>query len=482
MQNPRKQKGFIKILVLIIILILIALGFYMLSSDSFEKENPKITTSTKNWNLKEPFLVQLSDNGGIKSYQVSLLYEDKKIPIENMNLFYQDSACMARMANISTLTQGITNPSSKEFCIAIKRPEGINNNIKELSFEISVTDTSKWNFFSGNTTTEILTLNIDTKKPQLSTLANSYQVTQGGSALVIFRAVDENLKSIKVTNGTNDFKAIPFYKEGYFISLIAWPKDNESFSAKIEARDDAGNVSIIPISYYLTPKKYRTSTIPLKDSFIDGKITSLTQEIGERSLESFSDKIALFKYINEEVRDNSTKRIMSVASNFDTTGIVDDFLIKPFSPLRNGAVMASFGDHRKFDYQGQIVSESNHMGLDLASVKQAKITLSNPGVVTLNEFVGIDGNAIIIYHGLGLSTLYAHLTSSNVNVGDVLDSNATLGNTGNTGLALGDHLHFGILVQGHEVWSAEWMDANWIEKNIINIINEAKAIINQLEK
>lgn len=87
----------------------------------------------------------------------------------------------------------------------------------------------------------------------------------------------------------------------------------------------------------------------------------------------------------------------------------------------------------------------------------------------------------MVYHGLGLSTLYAHLTASDVSVGDVLESNVKIANTGNTGLALGDHLHFSVLVQGYEVWNAEWMDSNWIKLNITDVINEAKTIINQIQ-
>ena len=94
--------------------------------------------------------------------------------------------------------------------------------------------------------------------------------------------------------------------------------------------------------------------------------------------------------------------------------------------------------------------------------------------------MGIDGNAIVINHGLGLSTLYAHLTTSNVNVGDVVEVGDVIAKTGNTGLALGDHLHFSVLVQGYEVWNAEWMDAKWIKLNITDVIAEAKAIIDKI--
>lgn len=483
MRNPKIKSGFVKILGLIVILVLIGGGIFALTSDSFEKEAPKIVIKDKAvWNLKDSFPIEISDNLGIKSYSVALIENGNRIPLEAQQINAQDTMCVAKNANLSPLAQNlITNTPIKSFCIGIQKPAGIKNNTKFITLEVSVTDTSKWNLFKGNTTTQQFNIAIDTKKPQLAVVANSYKITQGGSALVIFRASDKNLENLVITNGNLEFKAQPFYREGFYIALIAWSKLHENFTPKIIAQDSAGNVSIVPIGYFQQKKQYKDSTIPLTDSFVDGKISTLVEEIGEKSLGEFENKVDIFRYINEGVREQSFDRIFKVASSFDIESVVENFAIKPFTPLRNGAVMASFGDHRRFTYQGEIVSESNHMGLDLASIKQAPVILSNPGIVTLNEFVGIDGNSVVVYHGLGLSTLYAHLTASDVSVGDVLESNVKIANTGNTGLALGDHLHFSVLVQGYEVWNAEWMDSNWIKLNITDVINEAKTIINQIQ-
>ncbi|MBX7491360.1 M23 family metallopeptidase [Helicobacter turcicus] len=482
MCNPNMKSGFVKILGLVFIFVLIGGGILVLSLDSFEKEAPKITIRDKAvWNLKDSFPIEISDNVAIKSYSVALIENGQRIPLDVQQINAQDTMCVAKNANLSPLTQNIITPTpTKSFCIGIQKPTGVKDNAKFITLEVSVTDTSKWNLFKGNTTTQQFNIAIDSKKPQLAVVSNSYKITQGGSALVIFRAIDENLENLTITNGNLEFKAQPFYKEGFYIALIAWSKMHDNFTPKIIAEDSAGNVSIAPIGYFQQKKRYKDSTIPLTDSFIDGKISTLVEEIGEKSLDEFESKVEIFRYINEGVRQQSFDRVFKAASEFDTESLVENFHIKPFAPLRGGAVMASFGDYRRFTYQSEIVSESHHMGLDLASIKQAPVILNNPGIVTLNEFVGIDGNSIVVYHGLGLSTLYAHLTTSDVNVGDVLESDMKIANTGNTGLALGDHLHFSVLVQGYEVWNAEWMDAKWIKLNITDVINEAKAIINQI--
>ncbi|MCI5969313.1 M23 family metallopeptidase [Helicobacter sp.] len=473
MYRSELRSGFVKILSLALIILFIGGGIFVLTADSFEKEAPKIAVKEKAvWNLKEFFPIKISDNAGIKSYSVALIDDGKRIPLVAEQIHTQDAMCVENNA---------TAPfSADSFCIGIQKPAEITHNAKSLLLEVSVTDTSNWNLFSGNTTTQQFSITIDSKKPQLAVIANSYKITQGGSALVIFRAIDEHLEQLVITNGNLEFKAQPFYKEGFYIALIAWSKFHDNFSPKIIAQDSAGNVSSTSIAYFQQKKRYKDSTISITDSFIDGKISMLVEEIGEKSLDEFENKVEIFRYINEGVRQQSFDRIFAVASTLDTKSFVQDFNIKPFAPLKNSAVTASFGDHRRFSYAGEIVSESDHMGLDLASIKEAPVILNNPGVVTLNEFVGIDGNVLVVDHGLGLSTLYAHLTTSGVNVGDVLESNSVIANTGKTGLAFGDHLHFGVLVQGYEVWNAEWMDANWIKLNITDVINDAKAIIDQI--
>lgn len=470
MQNSKMKSmknGFVKILGLIIIVLFVGGGVFLLSSDSFEREAPSIAIKDGAiWNFKEPLSFAISDNFGVKSYRVAQVENGQKIPLETR-------------LNAQNFTH-----SDEKFAttldIGVERLAHIDNDVKSIVLEVEATDTSWWNFFSGNTTTQQFNLTIDVQSPKLAVVANSYKITQGGSALVVFHALDEHLEDITLTNGNLEFKVQPFYKEGFYIALIAWSKIHDDFNARIIAKDKAGNMSVVPIDYFQQKKRYKDSTIPLTDAFVDGKISMLVEEIGEKSLEEFANKVDIFRYINEDVRQQSFDRIFNVASALDAKMAVESFPISPFDPLKNAAVTASFGDHRTFTYQGKYVSESNHLGLDLASIKQAPVILSNPGVVILNDFVGIDGNVIVVYHGLGLSTLYAHLTTSNVNVGDMLDKGSVIAKTGDTGLALGDHLHFGVLVQGYEVWNAEWMDSNWIKLNITNVIAEAKAIINQI--
>ena len=148
-------------------------------------------------------------------------------------------------------------------------------------------------------------------------------------------------------------------------------------------------------------------------------------------------------------------------------------------PLKNAQVVATFGDHRKYLYDGEQISESYHLGLDLASNAMASIKPQNGGEVVYSDYNGLYGNMPMIHHGLGLYTLYGHCSSIKVNSGDDITKKEVIANTGKSGYAMGDHLHFGVLVQGIEVRPQEWMDKQWIKLNISDVIKSAKKIINR---
>jgi murein DD-endopeptidase MepM/ murein hydrolase activator NlpD len=348
---------------------------------------------------------------------------------------------------------------------------------KELKIVVEAVDASKWNYFKGNSIAVESKYIIDKKRPQVNIIANSYKIGKGGAALVIFKAEDENLKDLYIeTNFGKKFFAQPFYKEGYYIALIAWPIIEESFRANVIATDRAQNSTEVYVPLFLQNRIYNISNIKLTDKFLQGKIAELAEEFDET--QGVADKIEQFKIINEKVREKNEKLIHDITSKVPMT-MVSDFSMKEMYPLRNGQVVAHFGDHRIYSYEGANVSESWHLGLDLASNAMAEIRPQNGGEVVFASYNGLYGNMPIIHHGLGLYTLFGHCASLNVHEGDIVQSGMHIASTGKSGYAMGDHLHFGVLVQGVEVRPAEWMDSSWMKLNITDVINSAKEIMNR---
>jgi murein DD-endopeptidase MepM/ murein hydrolase activator NlpD len=80
--------------------------------------------------------------------------------------------------------------------------------------------------------------------------------------------------------------------------------------------------------------------------------------------------------------------------------------------------------------------------------------------------LGIYGNCVIVDHGMGVASLYGHLSAMDVKPGDTVEKGHVLGRTGMTGLAGGDHLHFTMLVGGRPVNPVEWWDSHWIDDRV----------------
>lgn len=453
----RRRENSSLYVVLFVLSIIVGGAFYMYNSLMFERETPVVSLNSDGyWNLKDPLKLSIQDVSGLKSYKVTL-----KSSSEDTVLHHEQF-----MQAKDSVELKIESPKS---AYTMKD--------KEIKIVVEALDASKWNFFQGNSTQEEYSLKIDKKRPLVNIIANSYKISKGGSALIIFKIEDENLKDFYIeTNFDKKFKAQPFYKEGYYIALLAWPITEENFKATVVVEDYAKNSTQVYVPLYLREKSYKISNIKLSDSFLKGKIAELAEEFEET--QGVTDSIEQFKLINETVRLKNEKLIHDITSKVPQK-MVQDFHINSMYPLKNGAVVAHFGDHRIYSYNDKDVSESYHLGLDLASNAQAEIIPQNGGEIVYSDYNGLYGNMPIISHGLGLYTLYGHCSNIVVNNGDVISSATHIANTGKSGYAMGDHLHFGVLVQGIEVHPAEWMDDDWMRLNITDIIKSAKDIIDK---
>ena len=457
MSRIRKKGSSGKWIIIVIFLGIILGGGYVYTSPEFERVAPEITSQNDfYWNKKTPLQIKLSDNVGLKSF--TLVLSDGKTSV---------------IVGQGEFEKGVT-----ERVLSVKYPKSklLDPKAKHLKLKITAVDQSLWNTLQGNQSEKIIDIKVDTKMPMINVLANSYSITQGGAALVVLYAEDDNLDKIYVEANGNHFKVQPYKQKGYYATLVAWPFNQQEFEANVVAIDKAGNQRSSKVPFYLKPHSYQVSWIQAKDTFIDGKITDLASV--DPDYEEVNDRLDKLRAVNETMRLKNEEKIHTL-SKVVSDKILDKWKIEKFYPLKNGAKVASYGDERHYYYKDQHneVSRSYHVGYDLASTKMATIRSSNPGRVVYAEFNGIYGNMPMIDHGFGLYTLYGHCSQILVEEGDHVKKDQAIAKTGATGLALGDHLHFGILVQGIEVRPVEWFDAGWIKKNIDNIFAEADKII-----
>jgi murein DD-endopeptidase MepM/ murein hydrolase activator NlpD len=92
-----------------------------------------------------------------------------------------------------------------------------------------------------------------------------------------------------------------------------------------------------------------------------------------------------------------------------------------------------------------------HEGLDIAGGSGTPIAAARAGTVILAGYSGGYGNLVVVDHGGGLSTAYAHLSSISVSVGQGVGQGTVVGGMGTTGNSTGVHLHFEVRVGGAAV-------------------------------
>ena len=182
-----------------------------------------------------------------------------------------------------------------------------------------------------------------------------------------------------------------------------------------------------------------------------------------------SNLVASFLRINRDLRKQNNATITALAAKTSPQMLWKGV----FKQLVNTAVEAGFADQRTYFHGKDEIDKQVHLGFDLASTMAAPVQASNRGIIVHADYLGIYGNCVIVDHGMGLQSLYAHLSSIDVKVGDQVELGQTLGRSGATGLAGGDHLHFTMLLGGQAVTPVDWWSAQWIEDRIMRKIREA---------
>lgn len=304
---------------------------------------------------------------------------------------------------------------------------------------------------------------IDTIPPQIAVLNPVNYLNQGGTGFVAYRTS----KPSALTGVYRDNRFFPGHTilingRPTSVAYFSIPTDASNAGTRIVifARDDAGNEARASMPFSIKPKKFRADKVDLSETFLQKIVpdfqASAPQLQGKTPVE-------VFAYVNNTLREENNKTIQIVCSKSINRPLWEGV----FHRMRNAKPMALFGDRRTYLVGGKDYGTSVHLGVDLASIARAPIEAANGGIVVFAGPLGIYGNAVIIDHGLGLHSLYAHLSAIDTAVGKSVKKEEKIGSSGLTGLAGGDHLHFSILVGGEFVNPQEWWDPHWITDNVL---------------
>jgi murein DD-endopeptidase MepM/ murein hydrolase activator NlpD len=319
-------------------------------------------------------------------------------------------------------------------------------------------------------------LEIRLRPPRLQVLSTHHYINQGGAEAIVYKVDPAGVPS-GVMVGDHTFPGYPAAGAANLAPDL--PKDrlsdptvhvaffaldwNQDPNAPMYlfAEDEAGNRARADFERRVFPKAFRKSTIDLNDSFLNRVVPAIEAETP--SLTAQGSLIERYVAINRDLRKTNTAEIAKLTEK--TTK--DLQWSGAFVPYTNGAVQASYADQRTYMYNGTKVDEQTHLGFDLASNANAPVIAGNRGTVVHAGYLGIYGNCVIIDHGMGLQSLYGHLSSISTSVGQTVERGAELGRSGITGLAGGDHLHYTMLLHGQSINPVEWWDQHWIDDRIL---------------
>ncbi|WP_449246162.1 M23 family metallopeptidase [Desulfarculus baarsii] len=426
----------------IIIIVLLA-GLAVFLWPHYEGNVPRITLekAPKGLGLKNEIDFQVTDQGkGLRWVRV-YLRQGQKTAMLLEHKPEGPTASVALKATAAPLAMGFSQGPA------------------ELVIEAS--DNSLRNWGSGNLSQIVLPLAIDTTPPRIMQRSGITYVNRGGSAVAVYE-IDDGTTEHGVMVGQRRFKGHNPWPDQprAAMCLFAFPFDEPRESrVSLWAADHAGNKANAPLRWRLRWRNFRADKLNASDNFL----AEIQARFGMQAPPTAAaTPLAVFQWVNVELREQNHQRIAQAASQTGPYQLWSGtFLRAP------GKTMAGFGEHRTYFHNGQEISQGYHLGIDLADVERSPVPAAAGGVVRLAENLGIYGNCVIVDHGQGLSTLYGHLSQLGVTVGQTVEMGQELGLSGATGLALGDHLHFSVMVDGIFVVPTEWWDPHWIQDNVL---------------
>jgi len=317
--------------------------------------------------------------------------------------------------------------------------------------------------------------------PRIAVLSTKHYVNHGGSEMVVYKVTPADVASgVRVgdveyagfpASGAGVTNADPSIRIAFFALLHDQGLDTPIAAF---ARDEAGNQAKATFVDNVFEKPFKKSRIEIDDKFMNKTVPDIVEHSPELKMapppQDSPELLAAFLKVNGDLRRINADQIAALAAKTSPRLLWEG----PFVQLGNSQVEARFADRRTYFHNGKEIDRQTHLGFDLAVTAHVPVAAANGGTVLNASWLGIYGNCVIIDHGMGVQSLYGHLMSFDVKVGDTVTRGQEIGRSDSTGLAGGDHLHFTMLVGGRMVNPVEWWDPHWIADRVERKLKEAR--------
>ena len=296
--------------------------------------------------------------------------------------------------------------------------EGITEGRHVLS--VAAVDSS----LSRNRTIEDVEFFADNTPPLLKLGTGAGLFKQGKTAILYLTASEPSVEITGTFQG-KEIRAYPY--KGRYRLLLGFSIDdpgNMNYPMKLKATDQAGNSSDYHYTVYVGNTKFPVLSFTLKPT-----------KAGMLMPDNIRED---WKHIEDIVVEENDR----------------DFIRGRFIKPTNGHVSMAFGVQEFINGE----ESGKHRGLDFANRMGAPVWASNDGLVRLAQHLPAHGNCVVLEHGEGIFTYYAHLSKILVKPGDFVKKGENVGLVGMTGVATGPHLHFAMNVHNLRVDPEQWLE------------------------
>jgi Peptidase family M23 len=436
-------------LILVIVCVLVVLGgLAWLAAILFEGEGPSIALEPlpEYISRPQPFKVTMSDQvRGLRLVRVTANQEGREMQL--LETTFPAAGILSRKSVHQSEVTFTLDPA------ALKLAQG------RVELTVQVWDHSMRRGGDGNLSIISRKMLVDTIPPSIHALSPVNYVNMGGTGLVVYQASPDTIES-GVMVGDLLFKGYPEeVKDNRHVCYFGLNQDaTPDTKLFLWARDRAGNEARAGFSYHIRRKRFQEERIEISDRFLGMVLPSFSSY----PLPADSSDIDKFLWINRELRRQNSETFFSLRDHTSPRRLWEGVWLRQ----ANAASMSRFAERRKYYYKGEKVDEQIHLGVDLASLAHSPIQAANRGRVIFADQMGIYGLAVVLDHGQGVASVYAHLSRIEVSLDQEVKRGDVIGISGQTGLAGGDHLHFSVMVGGVFVDPLEWWDEHWIQDNI----------------
>jgi murein DD-endopeptidase MepM/ murein hydrolase activator NlpD len=424
--RPPLLNLFIIALCIIASLPVVLAAWHSLYTNFFESTAPVITPISLPTGLgssQTKLVLKLSDSGSGLDEVVVRLQQKKGTPKE---LFKQD----------------LEGAAEKEVSFDLGGEEsGLDSGTATIS--VKVFDKSFW----SNVQETLYPFKVDYKKPRAEIVTPMHNARIGGAQLAFYKTFDEDHLSSGVKVGDHFFPGSPAQEIDPLLEelslrvvLYALPLESkDDVPVKLYAQDAVKNISLFNFYNLVLPRKLRTVTIPVSGPVIP-------------------------PVVRDDFSGQSKNSVHKAAWELP-------FLVP------KGSIHHSYGDELIYKKEGKEVQREVVTGYTfLLPPAQREVIATNDGRIASIGKSRIHGYAVIVDHGLGLSSIYDRLEGISVKKGDSVTRGATLGTAGVRAGAKTPDFYFEMRVHGVAVDAREWWEARWCQEHITKKIQDVRKL------